>query len=577
MDQAGNIYEYTVEQVGGADTSVADKRAARLKDLLSSPGCDASSATHSQQWLEAPVGPAGTVRLVVMAEIMAAADFKRDNLYIEYAIKYSPSWWSLIHPPPESPSPDGDQNSYPEVRGVTQISCMTKYPGDPREALGPRWVAHFAHPIEIEWTGACSVPPGEWPVLFLQVCTYDSWDRPTTEGYGWLHFGGNCPGTAVHYVQTWRPLWSFLDHQRAFFLGGTPELEDISYPYVPAGFQGTILNKYGFQSETSGVVKVRLTSLLQMGNDLAHVQRPVGNRTGTKSPKRQDLSLAVVVERARMRLQEARGGPLQVRKGVLHGPPEILQHPQDTVATEGDVVEFKIRAVGVEPLRYQWCKDGRQLQQATADSPILILVNLQPVDAGAYHCQVSNKDGTTDTSSARMTIKRVSRFQRATSGMEDLAQGQLMSSIARRHSSLMGPNLRASLQKTEGHHEEATVGPSRQGDPGALRGNDTWQAAPSTHDSHRTGLAASNSGNARESGPLTTNPLYQDQPHERDPVMHSQASSQPGQIGPGGEQEEGPWEQAPLAQQSPNRSRPRQRMTANRAGPDEGAAGGQGS
>lgn len=63
------------------------------------------------------------------------------------------------------------------------------------------------------------VPPHAQEILFidkqtrqhiliygLQVCTYDLWDRVTTEGYGWLALGGICPGSSTQYVDTWKPL-----------------------------------------------------------------------------------------------------------------------------------------------------------------------------------------------------------------------------------------------------------------------------------------------------------------------------------------------------------------------------------
>jgi hypothetical protein len=47
------------------------------------------------------------------------------------------------------------------------------------------------------------------PILFVgvQVCTYDLWDRMTTEGYGWLQLGpADSSGSCTHYVDTWKPL-----------------------------------------------------------------------------------------------------------------------------------------------------------------------------------------------------------------------------------------------------------------------------------------------------------------------------------------------------------------------------------
>lgn len=40
-------------------------------------------------------------------------------------------------------------------------------------------------------------------------------------------------------------------------------------------------------------------------------------------------------------------------------------------ATEGQLAQFKITAVGLEPLKYEWFKDDRKLTCATADSPLV--------------------------------------------------------------------------------------------------------------------------------------------------------------------------------------------------------------
>ena len=42
-----------------------------------------------------PAPPNGTTRLLVLGEILAAADYVADNLYVEFAMRYDPSHWSL--------------------------------------------------------------------------------------------------------------------------------------------------------------------------------------------------------------------------------------------------------------------------------------------------------------------------------------------------------------------------------------------------------------------------------------------------------------------------------------------------
>lgn len=47
------------------------------------------------------------------------------------------------------------------------------------------------------------------------------------------------------------------DQQQAYFIGGSEELQDMTYMAVPSGHKGSVLNKYGYKTQTSGNVKVR--------------------------------------------------------------------------------------------------------------------------------------------------------------------------------------------------------------------------------------------------------------------------------------------------------------------------------
>lgn len=69
-----------------------------------------------------------------------------------------------------------------------------------------------------------------------QVCTYDQWDRYTTEGYGWLSLGGICPGSSTQYVDTWKPLGAQSDSD----LGVMPAAE-LCCKYVLASTLGLLL------------------------------------------------------------------------------------------------------------------------------------------------------------------------------------------------------------------------------------------------------------------------------------------------------------------------------------------------
>ena len=80
--------------------------------------------------------------------------------------------------------------------------------------------------------------------------------------------------------------------------------------------------------------------------------------------------------------------------------PFVFVHPKNGLYPVGDTVIFQTRALGKEPLIYQWQKNGADI--AGADSNILVLHAVQIQDsASEYRCIVSNVYGS-DTSGAAM-------------------------------------------------------------------------------------------------------------------------------------------------------------------------------
>jgi hypothetical protein len=50
------------------------------------------------------------------------------------------------------------------------------------------------------------------------------------------------------------------DQQQAFFIGGSEELQDLTYMAVPRDHKGPVLNKYGYKTQASGNVKVGMAA-----------------------------------------------------------------------------------------------------------------------------------------------------------------------------------------------------------------------------------------------------------------------------------------------------------------------------
>eukprot|EP00959_Pyramimonas_sp_CCMP1952_P309564 6478587-Pyramimonas_sp.AAC.1 len=248
----GAVYEYSLHNV--------DKETKKSELLQKKAGRGDAAIDRAFQLRRNLVGNEFTplpgpspkaMRVTLLAEIVSARGFHYNNLYVEYVIKLGSGWWNGKDQP---------------LRGVTQISKTTTYPTSPlskEDPLGPGTkVAHFCFPIELELVTQEEPKPSEWPTIYFQVASYDQWDRYRTVAYGYLPLGNCSPGTQEHRLTTWKPTGTVKDRMHTFFVGGAPELADITYMNTPAGFNGKALNKYGFSTDVSGEVKIRTNMLL---------------------------------------------------------------------------------------------------------------------------------------------------------------------------------------------------------------------------------------------------------------------------------------------------------------------------
>ncbi|CAJ0928365.1 unnamed protein product [Ranitomeya imitator] len=187
--------------------------------------------------------PTGALRLFINGEIVSAHGYEYDNLYVHFFMEL-PKHWS-------SPA-------FQELSGVTQ-SCRSK--ADEREN-----VAHFCHPFSFEIFLSEEVESEDlpqWPVLYFEVLSLDFWQRYRVEGYGSVVLP-QTPGMHNITAQTWRPVeQGTVSELRRFFIGGSPELEDMTYAKIPGTFQGERLSRFGFRTETTGRVVFRVHSIHQ--------------------------------------------------------------------------------------------------------------------------------------------------------------------------------------------------------------------------------------------------------------------------------------------------------------------------
>ncbi len=82
--------------------------------------------------------------------------------------------------------------------------------------------------------------------------------------------------------------------------------------------------------------------------------------------------------------------------------PVILQQPTNQTAVVGSDIVFQVKALGTEPLSYQWQHNGADIPGANGAS--LVLSNVQFADEGNYSVQVSNALGVTFSSQASLTV-----------------------------------------------------------------------------------------------------------------------------------------------------------------------------
>ena len=81
----------------------------------------------------------------------------------------------------------------------------------------------------------------------------------------------------------------------------------------------------------------------------------------------------------------------------------ILSQPVSQTVLAGKTISFSIVATGVEPLTYQWSKNGADIDDATGSA--LELADVSADDAGDYVVTVSNADGAVESDTATLEVQ----------------------------------------------------------------------------------------------------------------------------------------------------------------------------
>jgi hypothetical protein len=95
--------------------------------------------------------------------------------------------------------------------------------------------------------------------------------------------------------------------------------------------------------------------------------------------------------------------------------PLFVQQPVSRTNVVGSTATFSVVAGGSVPLNYQWKRNGTSIPGATAAT--LSLPNVYFTDVANYSVQVSNGVGTTNSSSATLTVMPVPTFANQTNGL----------------------------------------------------------------------------------------------------------------------------------------------------------------
>jgi len=235
-------YQYSIEHASTPMKKHEREQEARLfKELYTRH--ENLMVTHVGNELS-PMPKSTELFVYVFGEIVSARNFEYDSIYIQYFLDL-PSGW---------------QSPGKSLSGVTHCCSMNN-----------DFEAFFSFPFEFQLQ--YTLPHNKetsfirWPTLYLEVLSYDNWQRYRCEGYGFVQLS-DIPGSVVLEIDTWRPKGEGVTPDlNRFFIGGNPSLEDITYSKSPSGTEDVVHSKFYFRTVSSGTVTVRMNTIHQTKDD----------------------------------------------------------------------------------------------------------------------------------------------------------------------------------------------------------------------------------------------------------------------------------------------------------------------
>lgn len=276
------------------------------------------------------------LRLFAYCEVVSAQRFDSDRLYVQYQLAL-PVQGDWLWPP------EWDKYEIERRRtGSTQISTIG-YSGGVSDASGQDGVsivypvAHFGYPFELqcihtEKKGEDAMMSGDWPRLFLEVGSSGCWGRHYVEGYGHVAIP-RVPGTYDLTVNTWKPRGAIRDRMSDFFLGGARHLSDhVNYSAHPnPADRGPFLNKYGFTTESSGQVRVRINVVVQRKEQPKPKEDEESYEANKKERTIQEIFDSVTLGKS-MTIKEALGKPQANHRARLNNLYDSLRSSTNSAA-----------------------------------------------------------------------------------------------------------------------------------------------------------------------------------------------------------------------------------------------------
>ncbi|EZA61269.1 Meckel syndrome type 1 protein [Ooceraea biroi] len=198
---------------------------------------------------EMQLAPANLSTIFLTLDIVSGHGFSYDGLFITYFMDL-PQYWST--------------KQKDRLSGRTQ-KCRLE-----------RGSAHFSYCTDVslhypssEFQRAKDNASSFWPRVLFSVASLDSWTRYRIQGYAVLSIP-RTPGSYKFTVPTWRAKGNIVDRLRRFFIGGSHELEDITYCGIPIAHEGKVLDKSNLHVVPSGSIKINVNIVHQNGINRKH-------------------------------------------------------------------------------------------------------------------------------------------------------------------------------------------------------------------------------------------------------------------------------------------------------------------